>query len=120
MLCYSAGEISFIDISKDWRVELEGKSLKSDLPYYKTGYTGKMILRKKITLNEKASIYLYLSKIDDEDIVYFNGKEVGKTPVEWYGKYNYKSYYFIDRIYVVPTNYIVRGENEIKIEIKNT
>ena len=79
MLCYSAGEISFIDISKDWRVELEGKSLKSDLPYYKTGYTGKMILRKKITLNEKASIYLYLSKIDDEDIVYFNGKEVGKT-----------------------------------------
>lgn len=115
ILCCAA-----VDISKEWNIEMEGKKLKGKLPFYKTGYIGKIELKKKITLNKNGSIYLYLSKIDDEDTVFFNGKEVGKTAIEWKGKYNYKSYYFIDRIYVVPENIILNGENEILISVNNT
>jgi signal transduction histidine kinase len=114
ILCYSA-----IDISKEWDIDIEGKKQKSDMPFYKTGYIGRIELKKKITLEEETPIYLYLSKMDDEDTVYFNGEEVGRTPIEWNGKYNYKSYYFIDRIYVVPKSLIINGENEIKIVINN-
>ena len=114
ILSYSA-----IDISKEWSINIEGKKQKSDMPFYKTGYIGKIELTKNIVLKEESPIYLYLSKIDDEDIVYFNGEEVGRTPIEWRGKYDYESYYFIDRIYVVPKRLIINGENEIKVVINN-
>ncbi|UUF15317.1 MULTISPECIES: sialate O-acetylesterase [Flavobacterium] len=66
-------------------------------------------MRKTITLSAediKNKATLYLSKIDDEDITYVNGIEVGKN-----------SQYDLKRVYEIPSNVLKEGKNVISVRI---
>ncbi|MBF4493640.1 hypothetical protein IRZ83_15870 [Flavobacterium sp. JLP] len=66
-------------------------------------------MRKTITLSaedSKNKATLYLSKIDDEDITYVNGIEIGKN-TQWDAK----------RVYEVPANILKEGLNVIAVRI---
>lgn len=70
---------------------------------------GVVWMRKTITLSAediKNKAVLSLSKIDDEDITYVNGIEVGKN-TQWDAK----------RVYEIPTNILKEGTNIIAIRI---
>lgn len=70
---------------------------------------GVVWMRKTITLSAediKNKAVLSLSKIDDEDITYVNGIEVGKN-TQWDAK----------RVYEIPTNILKEGTNTIAIRI---
>lgn len=70
---------------------------------------GVVWMRKTITLSAediKNKAVLSLSKIDDEDITYVNGIEVGKN-IQWDAK----------RVYEIPTNILKEGTNTIAIRI---
>jgi sialate O-acetylesterase len=66
-------------------------------------------MRKMITLSAediKNKATLYLSKIDDEDITYINGIEVGKN-----------TQYDLKRVYEIPANVLKEGKNVIVVRI---
>ncbi|MFV8376272.1 sialate O-acetylesterase [Flavobacterium sp. LB1P71] len=70
---------------------------------------GVVWMRKTITLSAediKNGTTLSLSKIDDEDITYVNGIEVGRNTL-WDAK----------RVYTVPTNILKEGKNVIAVRI---
>ena len=70
---------------------------------------GVVWMRKTITLSAediKNKAVLSLSKIDDEDITYINGIEVGKN-TQWDAK----------RVYEIPENILKEGTNTIAIRI---
>lgn len=70
---------------------------------------GVVWMRKTITLSAediKNKAILSLTKIDDEDITYVNGIEVGKN-TQWDAK----------RVYEIPTNILKEGTNTIAIRI---
>ncbi|OIV43568.1 sialate O-acetylesterase [Flavobacterium johnsoniae] len=70
---------------------------------------GVVWMRKTITLSAddiKNKAVLYLSKIDDEDITYVNGIEVGKN-----------TQYDLKRVYEIPSNVLKEGKNVIAIRI---
>jgi sialate O-acetylesterase len=70
---------------------------------------GVVWMRKTITLSAedaKKEAILYLSKIDDEDITYVNGIEVGKNTI-WEAK----------RVYSVSANILKEGENVIAVRV---
>jgi sialate O-acetylesterase len=70
---------------------------------------GVVWMRKTITLSAedaKKEAILYLSKIDDEDITYVNGIEVGRNTI-WDTK----------RVYSVPTNILKEGVNVIAVRV---
>ncbi|MFV8465468.1 sialate O-acetylesterase [Flavobacterium sp. LB1P62] len=70
---------------------------------------GVVWMRKTITLSAediKNGTTLSLSKIDDEDITYINGIEVGRNTL-WDAK----------RVYTVPTNILKEGKNVIAVRI---
>ncbi|MFB9110138.1 sialate O-acetylesterase [Flavobacterium gyeonganense] len=73
---------------------------------------GVVWMRKTITLSAedlKNKAVLSLSKIDDEDITYVNGIEVGKNTV-----------YDTKRVYTIPSNILREGTNVISIRIVDT
>lgn len=73
---------------------------------------GVVWMRKTITLSAedlKNKAVLSLSKIDDEDITYVNGIEVGKNTV-----------YDAKRIYTIPTTILREGTNVIAVRIVDT
>ena len=73
---------------------------------------GVVWMRKTITLSAedlKNKAVLSLSKIDDEDITYVNGIEVGKNTV-----------YDTKRVYTIPANILREGTNVISIRIVDT
>lgn len=81
-------------------------------PWEQQGYDaldGIVWIKKTIILSEsdlKKDAILYLGNIDDEDISYFNGKEIGSMK-QWSD----------NRIYKVPKELLKTGENTIAIKI---
>jgi sialate O-acetylesterase len=70
---------------------------------------GVVWMRKTITLSAediKKEAILYLSKIDDEDITYVNGIEVGRNTI-WEAK----------RVYSIPANILKEGVNIIAVRV---
>jgi sialate O-acetylesterase len=70
---------------------------------------GVVWMRKTITLSAedaKKEAILYLSKIDDEDITYVNGIEVGRNTI-WETK----------RVYSVPATILKEGANVIAVKV---
>jgi len=73
------------------------------------GYDGIAWYRKTIELDNiqsKCDIILSLGKIDDYDVCWVNGVEVGKTNA-----------YNIDRVYTVPASILKEGKNVIALKI---
>ncbi|WP_029270941.1 sialate O-acetylesterase [Flavobacterium sp. KJJ] len=97
-------EASFTDAA--WG-ELNTPSLWENQPL--GDLDGIVWMRKTITLSAediKNKATLYLSKIDDEDITYVNGIEIGKN-TQWDAK----------RVYEVPANILKEGLNVIAVRI---
>lgn len=70
---------------------------------------GVVWMRKTITLSAediKNKATLHLSKIDDEDITYLNGIEVGRN-----------TQYDVKRVYEIPANILKEGKNVIAVRI---
>ena len=109
----------YTDISQDWLLKMNGRSEKIDLPFYNRNSVGKMVIEKEINFDKKEPIFIFLVRIDDEDRVFFNNYEIWRAPVKWYGKYNFKSFYYMERLYLVPENIMKIGENTIRVEITN-
>jgi hypothetical protein len=84
-------------------------------------YNGYAWYRKTFSLNEipaNTAIYLVLGYIDDVDVVYINGKEVGKS-----GKFppDFKTAYDRTRKYIVPPQYLKEdAENVICVKVYDT
>ena len=82
------------------------------------GYNGFAWYRRHINISkryEKASLYLYIGKVDDVDEVYFNGKLIGSN-----GTFppDYKSSWEVQRRYFIPHNLIkYSGENVIAVRV---
>lgn len=73
------------------------------------GLDGVVWMRKSITISKQdaqSSAVLELAKIDDQDVTYINGVEVGKTNA-----------YDEDRIYKIPSGILKEGRNTIAIKI---
>ena len=76
------------------------------------GFNGIAWYRKSIELDKKqaeSGIVLSLGKIDDFDVCWVNGVEVGKTNL-----------WTIDRVYTVPASILKEGENVIALKITDT
>ncbi|MBZ4043388.1 sialate O-acetylesterase [Flavobacterium hibisci] len=100
-------ELSFDD--KNWG-DLKTPSLWENQPL--GDLDGVVWMRKTITLSAddlKNKAVLSLSKIDDEDITYVNGIEVGKNKV-----------YDAKRVYTIPTTILREGTNVIAVRIVDT
>ncbi len=68
--------------------------------------------RKEIYLSEeqtKSNLTLHLGKIDDSDITWINGIEIGKT--DDYSK---------DRVYTLNSNYLRPGKNMLVVRVNDT
>ncbi len=92
-----------------WKnINLPGYWEKSVLP----SFDGVVWMRKKINVPAdfaKNEVSIYLQQIDDNDIVWFNGTEIGRTE-GWN----------LNRTYKVPANLIQSGENVITIRAFDT
>lgn len=81
-------------------------------------YNGYAWYRKAFKMNDipaNTAIYLILGHIDDVDLVYINGKEVGKS-----GNFppDYKTAYDRTRKYIIPPEYLKEdGENVICVKV---
>ena len=76
------------------------------------GLDGVAWVRKTIVLSDEdlaGNAVLYLGKIDDEDLTYFNGKLVGQMK-QWSD----------DRIYTIPKEILKKGENIIAVKVNDT
>lgn len=91
---------------ESWKeMKLPGVWESSALP----GFDGVVWFRKKINIPASfsgADVTLRLEKIDDNNIVWFNGVEIGRTD-GWN----------VDRVYQVPANLIKTGENLITVRV---
>ncbi|QJD96484.1 sialate O-acetylesterase [Mucilaginibacter robiniae] len=73
---------------------------------------GTVWFRKKITLTKadlQGNAMLSLGVIQNADVTYVNGIEVGRIPEAW-GKY---------RSYAIPTSVLKEGENVIAVKVEN-
>jgi len=102
---------SALDYNDDnWR------SIKTPMYWENQGYIdidGIGWYRKEITLNEeqtKSNLTLHLGKIDDSDITFFNGIEIGKT----------ENMYDGERIYSIDKKYLKPGDNMIVVRVHDT
>lgn len=65
----------------------------------------------ELTANEAAAgVHLGLGTIDDSDIAWVNGREIGRTELAWN----------LDRVYDVPAAALVEGRNVIAIRVEDT
>jgi sialate O-acetylesterase len=90
----------------DWKT-IKTPGLWEDRGY--RGFNGIAWFRKSIKLDKNqagAGIVLSLGKIDDYDVCWVNGVEVGKTDI-----------YTTDRVYNVPSSVLKEGENVIALKI---
>ncbi|GAB1452355.1 sialate O-acetylesterase [Draconibacterium sp.] len=91
------------------------KTIKTSIYWEQQGYTdidGIGWYRKEIVLNETQSntnATLYLGKIDDSDITFVNGVEIGKT--NGYDK---------DRVYTLDSKILKPGKNIIAVRVDDT
>lgn len=92
------------------------RSIKTPMYWENQGYIdidGIGWYRKEVQLNEEntnANITLHLGKIDDSDITFFNGIEIGKT----------ENKYDADRIYTIDKKYLKPGKNMIVVRVQDT
>jgi hypothetical protein len=81
-------------------------------------YNGYAWYRKSFIMNEipaNTTIYLRLGRIDDVDVVFFNGREIGRS-----GKFppEFKTAYDRDRKYIIPSDLIKKdAENVISVKV---
>ena len=81
-------------------------------------YNGYAWYRKSFRMKEipsNTTLYLLLGKIDDADVVYLNGREIGKS-----GKFppDFKTAYDRDRKYIVPADLLEKdAENVISVKV---
>ncbi|WP_347841302.1 sialate O-acetylesterase [uncultured Draconibacterium sp.] len=69
--------------------------------------------RKELNLNQEqtqVNLNLHLGKIDDSDITFLNGIEVGKT----------ENQYNKDRVYTIDKKYLKPGKNMIVVRVNDT
>jgi hypothetical protein len=84
-------------------------------------YNGYAWYRKTFKLGDisvNTPIYLMLGRIDDADVIYLNGKELGRS-----GKFppNFKTAYDKTRKYTIPSGYLKEGaENVIAVKVYDT
>ena len=84
-------------------------------------YNGYAWYRKTFKVNgipENTTIYLMLGRIDDADVVYLNGKEVGRN-----GTFppNFVTAYDRLRKYIIPADYLKEGsDNVISVKVYDT
>jgi len=93
----------------DWKT-IKASKLWEDQGY--RGFNGIAWYRKSIELDKiqaESGIVLLLGKIDDYDVCWVNGVEVGNTNA-----------HNIDRIYKVPASILKEGENVIALKITDT
>jgi sialate O-acetylesterase len=92
------------------------KSIKTPMYWENQGYIdidGIGWYRKEITLNEEqtnSNLTLHLGKIDDSDITFFNGIEIGRT----------ENMYNEERIYSIDKKYLKPGDNMIVVRVHDT
>lgn len=92
------------------------KTIKTPQYWEEQGYidiNGIGWYRKEIQLSEeqtKSNLILHLGRIDDSDITYFNGIEIGKME----NKYNE------ERIYTIDKKYLNSGKNMIVVRVDDT
>lgn len=100
-LDYNDGDWKTIQTPKYW--EQQGYINIDGIAWY----------RKEIQLNEdqtNSNLTLHLGKIDDSDITFMNGIEIGKTENE----------YSKDRIYTIDKKYLQPGKNMIVVRVDDT
>ncbi|HSO86008.1 MAG TPA: sialate O-acetylesterase [Draconibacterium sp.] len=91
------------------------KTIKTPMYWEQQGYMdidGIAWYRKEIQLTEQetnTNATLHLGKIDDSDITFINGIEIGKT--EAYDK---------DRVYTIDKKYLKPGKNMIVVRVNDT
>ncbi len=131
---YSSDQSSFELLLKKWQdklVALEKGTLSNQLAWYEPqldisswgemevprkweqqgleGYDGMVWFQKKIVIPSSwqgADLALYFGPIDDADVTWFNGIEVGQT-----------SSYNLARIYTIPASAVKAGENTIAVRV---
>jgi sialate O-acetylesterase len=92
------------------------RSIKTPMYWENQGYIdidGIGWYRKEITLNEEqtnSNLTLHLGKIDDSDITFFNGIEIGRT----------ENMYDEERIYSIDKKYLKPGNNMIVVRVHDT
>ncbi len=86
-------------------------------------YRKSFVLPKEL---ENKKVFLVLGKIDDEEIVYLNGKKIGETSMlpghhsffngddNWWGS---SDNWRLKRIYAIPKDLIKRGNNIIAVRV---
>lgn len=95
--------------SEDWKIiEAPGKWENQGFE----GFDGVAWYRKEIRLTQSeanSATTISLSKIDDSDITYINGQEIGTTSV-----------WDTDRVYEIPKGVLKVGKNQIAIRVEDT
>lgn len=92
------------------------RSIKTPMYWENQGYIdidGIGWYRKEIQLNEEqtnANLTLHLGKVDDSDITFINGIEIGRT----------ENKYDEDRIYTIDKKYLNPGRNMIVVRVQDT
>jgi sialate O-acetylesterase len=92
------------------------RSIKTPMYWENQGYIdidGIGWYRKEIQLNEEqtnANLTLHLGKVDDSDITFINGIEIGRT----------ENKYDEDRIYTIDKKYLNPGNNMIVVRVHDT
>jgi sialate O-acetylesterase len=92
------------------------RSIKTPMYWENQGYIdidGIGWYRKEIQLNEEqtnANLTLHLGKVDDSDITFINGIEIGRT----------ENKYDEDRIYTIDKKYLKPGSNMIVVRVQDT
>lgn len=78
------------------------------------------IYRLKIYFNEikDKSFGIVLNKIDNCDVTYFNGVEIGRTGYIFKDSKKGNLYYDLRRIYEIPSSLIKKGENTLTIVVR--
>lgn len=94
---------------KKYSATTDGMTLPAFVETKYDGFNGVIVFQRYLdvppTLAGK-DLILRLAKIDDEDVTYFNGKEVGRT-----------SGYDTQRTYTVPGKLVKAGKNLISVEV---
>jgi sialate O-acetylesterase len=92
------------------------RSIKTPMYWENQGYIdidGVGWYRKEIQLNENhtnTNLTLHLGKVDDSDITFINGIEIGRT----------ENKYDEDRIYTIDKKYLNPGNNMIVVRVQDT
>ncbi|SHE44606.1 sialate O-acetylesterase [Mariniphaga anaerophila] len=94
----------------DWQ------SIKAPMYWEYQGYVdidGIGWYRKEVQLDEEATqteLMLHLGKVDDSDITFFNGIEIGRT----------ENKYDENRVYTIDKKYLKTGKNVIAVRVDDT